>query len=340
MEIYRHCLVDKPKKMEYQKIIKVADDSPGTLSYEKTTEIFRLTKDFFSNPDLAVPYIEKEAKNIASFLEATLGENHAVTFGLGYPFYAIDREGKPLLVEEPKKYIDEKISDFENKRNKDTHRYWVCPACQTENNLTELKSVCDSCNLVSIKPRDVFRILPDIDLLTVVNTLDVKTEEKIKDALKKNGYNYSNISIKNTLGDAKEIMASLQIGSTSEKKLPIDMHLIDKESFLNALTLIQSGGINPPSKIRSLHSEWENDILWNQFDFIFSATPLTGVRGEKIKAEILKTQVAIKETIGADSMIDQIKKLVPRAARILESKPIENNLRNKINGWGSSDSKK
>ena len=279
--------------MESQVLKPVSEDSPDILSYEEVTNILQLSKDFFSNPDLAVPYIEKEAKNVASLLEATLGENHAVTFATGYPFYAIDKDGKPLHVDEIGNYINGKVSDFEKKRNKDTHHSWICPGCQTENDLKDVKSVCNNCNLVSIKPQDVFRILPDIDITTIVDKLDLKTEEKIRNILKKNGYNYSNISIKDTVKDTKEIMSALQAGSTCEKKLPIDMHVIDKESFLNALALIQSGGINPPTKVRSLHSEWENDIMWPQFDLIFSATPLTRIRGEKIKSEMLKTQILI-----------------------------------------------
>jgi hypothetical protein len=299
--------------------------------YMEIEQVLKLTGDFFTRPEISIPYIEKEAYDVSLLLDKVLLDNHKISLGVGYPFYVINGDKKPIEVDEIKNFVKTNFKLFMKNKN-GSNEAWKCPQCQEENNLTNLKTFCKNCNLSILKPRILFKTLPDIDIITIVDKLDENTESKIKKALQIKGYVASDTSVRQTVHDMVDVLSNIITGKKTSKKLPIDIHVIEKKNFLDSLEKIKSGE-KISANVRSLRSSWENNILPIWFDLVFSATNLKNKADPSIENKISETLGAIKDNYGTDGLIEEIKNYSSRAAKILETPEILENMKHRISTW-------
>src|SRR5258706_5292443 len=137
------------------------------LSHEELQGMVDLTKDFYKGSQEVGNYLFKESHKVSDDLSKIPGV--VGTIGLGYPFYAINTEGKdPVHVPEISNFLEttRELVDEDMRYNPEG---WKCPGCQLENKLPDLKTLCKPCDLVKLKPRDVFKALPDLDVIVIVD---------------------------------------------------------------------------------------------------------------------------------------------------------------------------
>ncbi len=155
------------------------------ISHQDLDNLFSLTKDFYGASKDVANYLQREAKSVSDELGNVEGYVGAV--GFGYPFYALDSEGNPIFVPEISNFLT-----FTRNLVQEDVRYntagWVCPACQEKNSLPDLKTFCKPCDLVKIKPRDVFKALPDVDIAVITDKPGENTEKQIEELINQVGY--------------------------------------------------------------------------------------------------------------------------------------------------------
>ena len=310
---------------------KKLETDNNNISHKNIGELFDLTEKFFSKPETSVPYIGKEAQDISNLLDEKLKENHILSVGVGYPFYIMNKDKKPVPVNEIKNFVRTNFESF-LKNIDGSEKLWICPECQTENDLQDLKTFCKSCKLTPIKPRTLFKTLPDIDIITVVNTLDENTKNLVKEILKNSGYTPSDPAVGKTASEMTEVLSSINKGMETDKKLPVDIHLISKKDFMDSLEKMKNGE-KVSANAQSLRNLWENNTIPLWFDLVFSATNLKKNVDPRIKESVAETLRKIKETYGTPGLINEIKKISPRAEKILETPEISEVLSDKINSW-------
>ena len=295
--------------------------------------LLRETLVSFSESQKFAQCIVKELEDVDHILHDKLGENHLGSFGLGYPFYAKVQDGF-VKVDEINNFIENNLIQIKKISSKEgISASLACIECQAQNNLPDLRSVCSNCDRVNpdIKPRKVLKMLPDMDILIVLRSVDDDTLHDIQTTLNKEGYVQSDISIKNALESIKDVLSSLKNGKNTNSKIPIDLHVVSYKQFNAAFNQIQNGE-KALIKSKALHMTWEDYDLPFWFDFVFSATEL-GSLDEELKDKVLELRKIIKRNYSEDELINELRKNYPRAQRILDTKEIEISLRNKIKSW-------
>lgn len=292
-------------------------------------DLLIFTQDFFNGVKPITDYLMAEAKQFSVDLNKL--DRRAGVFGTGYPFYAVDLIGRPAQTAE----IASFLSYTRGLLHDDARRRpegWVCPACQAANKLPDLKTRCKPCDLAVLKPRDVFRALPDLDLWVVVDGPDAATERDLERIAKSQGYIQSDLDISTTLRSMRETFDDLNQGREPKKKLPVDLHLISKEALVQSLDLVRNGTLNVMVQVRSLRVGWEDSAYDFWFDFVFSMNEL-GLLDPKLKTHILETRRALKERFSTEQLLERVSETSPRGARLLQTQPIRDVLMQRLESW-------
>lgn len=238
----------------------------------------------YNNTELKKQYIISNIilyNTIIDVLKSSSG-----TFGTGYPFYVFDKNfsGALPVIDEQIRYNNELIQNAERSGLKE----WRCSDCLTDryHTMPDLKQICRACpNIISeIKPRELIKRLPDLDMWMVCNDDDImKVAENVSSLLYANGFKTSDIDPFNTIYDLQEIVLSLLNGQMPAKKIPIDTHIIDNATLYTLICQIpdtidycSKHDIVPylPIHPLSLRKTWQkDDMAYNfVFDYLYSFT--------------------------------------------------------------------
>lgn len=269
-------------------------------------------------------YLKAEVNSISSIISQIDG--FVGVFCTGYPFYGKDRE-VPEIKEFLKTTSNLVKADEERNRNG-----WPCPDCQVVKKLPDLKKYCKPCAKVDLKPRDLFKALPDVDMLVAVDSITPTAEEQVQKTMGRLGYLQSDSNIAGSIDDTVATLSALRSGNETSKKLPIDVHLVNKSDFFQSLLSMQRGDLGVETPTRSLHSQWEDDKHPLGFDFIFSLTPILIIDAD-IRSIIHATRKALKLSCGADKLVSAAESASPRAKRLLSDVNIRKELHQRIAEW-------
>lgn len=299
------------------------------FSHQNLDDLFSLTQEFFGASKTVTDYLQKEANTVSDELASV--EGFAGTVGLGYPFYALDSEGKPIEVPEISSFISltRNLVQEDMRHNPEG---WACPACQAKNQLPDLKTFCKPCDLVKLKPRDVFKALPDVDIVVIVDSPSSETERQVEEAVKRLGYQQSDVNISEGIQRTKETLASLKKGEEPKEKVPVDVHIWDKDEVFQCLDLVAKGETNTTILSRSLHSTWEDNALNFWLDFVLSYTELD-TRDKTLTKKVQETRSALKKLYGADKIVEMVASTSPRTARLLAPDSVKDILRKRVESW-------
>ena len=216
---------------------------------------------------------------------------------------------------------------------------WVCGACQIDVELPDLKTKCKPCKQVDFKPRDAFKVLPDVDYWVIVDPVNGDTteaERMIEERTAAVGFYTSDKDIVGGIRKTVEVMDAFHEGSVPSTRLPIDLHVITKEQLMGQLAIIPDAivtGSEVPITARSLHVKWEDtDVPYDlKKDFVFSFTP-GDIQDPELAETIDATRIKVKEVVG-DEAGRVISSCSPKEARQLETPAILRNLKERILGW-------
>lgn len=270
-----------------------------------------------NNTDLKRLYILENIKkfnNMAKYVS-----NYNGTFGTGYPFYALDSDlkGKLQIIEEQLRYNKELLEKI-----KESNKIiWLCGKCLEEQGetLPDLKQICKPCPRIDneLKPRKIINRLPDIDMWIVSEKKNVEqTKEEMTKLFDSFDLYPSDINPIRTMQDIIDISENIVQGTMPDKNLPLDAHIIDKETLIDLIenvpkTLKESVSENTPYlpiHPQSYRKKWQyDDEAYNFiYDYLSAFTPFN--------CDIMEVLVDSRKKVSSDFTNDELFKFLYSSA--------------------------
>jgi hypothetical protein len=260
------------------------------------------------------------------------------SFATGYPYYAQNPDGGVYAVPEIARYARSFIPKIEADAARGNGA-WICGACQVFSDLPDLKSQCKPCDAVDIRPRDIFKALPDVDFWVVADDDETPVsefEQAVEDHVEREGFYVSDKDIAQAFDDTIHVMKALKRGNMPPTRLPLDLHVVTKKQMLNRLGKVQKTlkrGEMLPISTRSLHKQWESSDEPYDFlkDFLFSMTPGDWPDAE-LQTALFTSRKAAKEHIGS-KIVEIVSGMAEKEARQLGATPLQECLVQRIRSW-------
>ena len=294
-----------------------------------------------NNTDLKRLYILENIKkfnNMAKYVS-----NYNGTFGTGYPFYALDSDlkGKLPIIEEQLRYNKELLEKI-----KESNKIiWLCGKCLEEQGetLPDLKQICKPCPRIDneLKPRKIVNRLPDIDMWIVSEKKNVEqTKEEMTKLFDSFDLYPSDINPIRTMQDIIDISENIVQGTMPDKNLPLDAHIIDKETLIDLIenvpkTLKESVSENTPYlpiHPQSYRKKWQyDDEAYNFiYDYLSAFTPFN--------CDIMEMLVDSRKKVSSDFTNDELFKFLYSSAtdankRRFESKSLKKIFNERMETW-------
>ena len=299
------------------------------MTHRQISDALALSQEFFAmqgeNPKEVVIEPMVHLTEELSILPGYMG-----FLGVGHPFYAIDPESSEIL---PVPSIDAYHEEQKLKVNESAAKHgdhWPCAECQVVNKLPNLTDQCVPCELVSFKPRDLFRVLPDMDALVIFQGTSVELEEKVESILFDKGWKRFNTDIKGTFDNTINALRS-EPGC----RLPIDFHILTLEQLQEAFREFADDplGKQVGTMSRAWRAKWKDQPVDLSYSFVFSMTPI-GIIDKRLDELLRSTRQAVTEKATADelmSMVDRSRRCGP----ILGDLSLRSLLKQRIASWDS-----
>lgn len=296
-----------------------------------------------NNTELKRLYI---LENINKFNNmAKLVSNSNGTFGTGYPFYVLNSnlEGELPVIEEQLRYNNELLE-----RIKESNKIiWLCGKCLEERGetLPDLKQICKPCPRIDseLKPRKIINRLPDIDMWIVSSKNNVEqTKEEMTKLFSDFDLYPSDINPIRTMQDIINISGDIERGIMPNRNLPLDAHIIDKETLISLIenvpkTLEESVSENTPYlpiHPQSYRKKWQyDDEAYNFiYDYLSAFTPFN------CDCDIMEALVDSRERVTRDFTNDELFKFLYSSAttankRRFESKSLRKVFNERVETW-------
>lgn len=302
--------------------------SQGPVTHRDLSLGIEATRQFFNTGESgAIPQIVDEIKDVQVSLADLPGFQGC--FGLGYPFYVMTPdEAAPQSVGAINEHLAEAQSKLEESE-KLVGSVWPCIGCQETRGLPDLKTECKPCTEVVFKPRDLFKALPDIDIVTVFTDTDTQTEEAVQQVLEDLHLIQSDNDIR---GAFTRTLGAMQ--GNQESKLPVDAHIWGLEDVYDSCQRLIDHPSDTSNSIsgRSLHARWEQHDICFWFDFIFSLTEV-GTLSPDLESVVQQTRSSVARSLGEEAIVTLVETTFPRGRAILYDEHMAKTLRDKIKSW-------
>lgn len=313
------------------------------MTHEDLVAALKAAQEFNADQSVAKGrYLKEQFSDFATVASWVPGFQGS--FGTGYPFYANRKDGTVVAIPEISRYIGT-VEEKAGREAAASLGNWLCTVCQVENSLTDLKSKCRPCGLSAIKPRDMFKALPDLDCWVVVDEVTPQREAQLQQYLARAGFFSSDPDIYFAIKDTTEVSQAVLNGQTPEKRLPIDLHIVSTQQMHDALKGVEhvatevyrpgvvTGDESVPIQPRSLHVTWEEADAPYDFmkDFLISFTP-RDFRDSKLKVAINRTRNIIEECLSHGDRLELVR-THPKESRQFEEPELQELLKAR---WESS----
>lgn len=233
--------------------------------YEKIKKALNWSQIILSSRYYALKY-KQRALEIIDELSVCAIEG---AFGIGWPFYLISNKlPKRFVIKEFVRFIRETKDRF-GSQTELFNPGWICPRCQVDNNLPDLKTFCRECQEVIFKPRDLFKAIPDLDLTIIA---PYEKGGIIGNFIENAGMNLSDPNIGNSV---ISFIEGLERGNPRQYVI-LDLHIVSLEDLIKSLQKINLGETDTPLPVLSYRGrdKWVKETLPLFIEIIFSATPL------------------------------------------------------------------
>lgn len=300
-----------------------------SIKHSDIRSVLQLTHDFYLPTEASISYLVQESDDVANLLSSI--EGYVVMFSTGFPFYAIDKNKKPILVEEIGSFIEDtkQLTDKDEMKNPEE---WNCPVCQKRYNLPNINEYCKPCEQVYLKPRKIISTIPDLDVTILLEKPNLEIEAEMKARLVDLGYTQSDIDIYRSIQETHEVLECLRAGSQTKVKFPIDLHIWTRDDFDRCLEKMNRGETKIEIPTRSLHTDWVDDKMDFWFDFVFSLTPNIS-RDKSINMRIQEARRILVNRYSMDEIITLVGSMSSRAQRLVNCAKVREVLVDRIETW-------
>lgn len=277
---------------------------------------------------LRVQYLDQQFFDFQNIVDNLPGSQGS--FGTGYPFYARREDSTVVPIDEVDRYIGEYELAAQDARRR-LIGSWACTSCQGEKELPDLKVYCKPCGVVPLKPRDMFKALPDLDFWAITDDITPEYLSTLQSNLHHAGFFQSDLNIGRSLQDTQRAMSLIGQGVMPQERLPIDVHVVSSFELLEALSgvrdIVQSyDKVDPkeasvPISPTSLHVVWTSqDTPYNFLgDYLFSFTP--SEISEEVSEAIEQTNSLIHRMLSVQDVYDIVSQN-PKVKRILDTSEV------------------
>lgn len=224
---------------------------------------------------------------------------------------------------------------------------WLCGKCLEEQGetLPDLKQICKPCPRIDneLKPRKIINRLPDIDMWIVSEKKNVEqTKEEMTKLFDSFDLYPSDINPIRTMQDIIDISENIVQGTMPDKNLPLDAHIIDKETLIDLIenvpkTLKESVSENTPYlpiHPQSYRKKWQyDDEAYNFiYDYLSAFTPFN------CDCDIMEVLVDSRKKVSSDFTNDELFKFLYSSAtdankRRFESKSLKKIFNERMETW-------
>lgn len=297
------------------------------MTHGQLNEALSLSQDFFAGngedpKELIVEPMTYLAEKLAT-LPGYMG-----FLGVGHPFYAVDQKtDKVLPVPSINAYHEEQKARVEESAAQHGD-YWPCANCQVVNKLPNLTDQCNPCELVSFKPRDLFRVLPDMDALAVFQGTSEELEGKVQEVLLSEGWVRFNTDIKGAFDNTVSVLSGNATG-----RLPIDFHILTFQQLEEAFQKFATDPLGPQigTMSRAWRARWKDQPVDISYSFIFSMTTI-GLQDDNLEDLLTSTRRAVIENATTDELTGMVERS-RRCGPILGSLSLRDLMYQRIERW-------
>ncbi len=246
-----------------------------TLTHQKMEDAVRLMRksaDHFQTRDFATRSLDH-----AQFIASVFREVATTVFATGYPFYIMnDRLPNKFVIEEFDRFAHEQVA----KAEMSVDGTWLCPTCVEEGNLRgDLKTLCKPCTRTKFPPRELYKLLPDVDIsMSISGQLTKQALEEISHLADASGLQISDHASMTTLlgGNGIPIFVDLHVMSDVDLQRGLQevFRRLDVLQLTNDTTDFAQP-VNIPIASYRGHGVWNFDeSLPLDFDLICSFFPM------------------------------------------------------------------
>jgi hypothetical protein len=255
-------------------------------------------------------------------------------FGLGFPFHSLNRKGELIVNPEFSEYSNNFIDKISISKSLGQEA-WKCFQCQNSSEYDP--ALCKTCQETIIKPRDVMRVMPDIDIFLITEDTSPATLDEIQAVANEQSFHQSDKNAYETLQRIDASFGNIKKGEDNVY-FPCDMHAISRTDFINSMSSLSFGNLDISPDIHSLHYGWVvNKKLDFTFDIIFSSTFNDKTCDPEILEIVKRTQYEIADNHSNSDILDIVKKRSKRAGILLSYEPTKQAFIDKIESWRNND---
>lgn len=302
------------------------------VTYDRLIEITQKNQRYLSGEiDNNGEHTTQMAWNVIKSLQKHTS-NVVGGFGVGFPFHSLSSEngivGNPEFV----RYTDSFLEKIELEKKLGSVA-WLCARCHEDSYFNP--DYCSQCNLSTIKPREVMKVMPDIDMFIIVDEVSTQSMDDIQDISKNYSFHQSDHSLIDSLERIDSVFDHIENDSLASH-LPTDLHVISKEDFFYALDELCKGNIDPDVDIYSMYYSWKlNKKISFGFDFLFSGTFNEELCEPDIIEHVNIARKKMVENFSEQEILNIVSKRNKRAEVLLEYGPTRDIFLEKIRGWNT-----
>lgn len=254
-------------------------------------------------------------------------------FGIGFPFHSLKASGELIPNPDFSEYSDRFLRRLEQIKALGEEA-WKCCGCQTINPKHIQPEVCKICEETTVKPRELMKILPDLDIFLIIDEPRQETLSMIQNVARQYSFHQSDNDSLETLARIELVFENM-LRNRGDVYLPVDLHVVAKDDFLEAMDSIGRGKVDKPMlDIRSMYYDWTtNSKIDFVFDFLFSGTFNPGLCDPDIMSAVFDARRRLVTIFTNEELRDIVVSKEPRAGVMLSYGPTQDIFEERINSW-------
>lgn len=295
------------------------------VNHKLVQSFIQRSESFFSNPN-SLRYMTSQAETIFKGFESK--DYFVAGIGFAYPYYILGADETTLNEVNNFHY---KIRDIHTEEAEKNPNGWVCSSCKDVNELTDFKTFCKKCSFSVLKPRDLFRMLPDIDVILIVNEVNEDLKKEAKSTLVKKNFVTMDYSVSEILEKVANSFKDIENGTGNDVLIPVDFHICTMDDFKQA-TFISIDDLSYKIPRMSLHADWESNPLPFFINAVFSFN-IVNSSNEDFNKLLYEFFHKVKEKYTIEELVSIFSKQSERLERLFKEDIIMDNFVKRYNSW-------
>lgn len=241
------------------------------FAFQQLSEALDITRRIYRSRKFAEQYARFADETADKFIES---EHARGAVGLGYPFYILSTSlPEYFQINEYERFLNETTSRLKEASGRENDLGWVCPSCQEQGSFSDLKELCKPCGHTLFKPREIFKAVPDVDIVLVADNRDSDTLDGVAHRAADLRLNVSDASIRQAVNGFVEGFRA----EDPSQYMMVDLHVVSQNDLQRSFEAVLEGDFHaeiPKASYRG-NGNWDHsEALPIGWDYLMSFTPL------------------------------------------------------------------